>query len=278
MARLVAGDLSKLLGQSVVVDNRPGAGGFVGWRSVVTAKPDGYTLLFSENAIAINTALRRDRAFDPVTSLDAIASIATAPLVLVVAKNVEADSLEKLIALSKKNPTALTFSSSGIGSVSHVTFEALASATGMSAVHIPYKGGGEALTAVAGGHASASMTTVHIAKQMIDAGEVKGILVTGPDRISALPNLPSQKEAGVDAGVDLVFWYGIFGPRNLPEKVKVTIQDAVKKLTEDPAVRERLAKLNINMNYGNAEFLGSKLKLEIKGWQALIEKAGIKAE
>lgn len=278
VARMISADLSKLLGQSIVVDNRPGAGGFVGWRSVVESKPDGYTILISENAIAINTALRQDRTFNPVEQLDAIAQIATAPLILLVNKNVPASTLEELVALSKKDPTALTFSSSGIGSVSHVAFEALAAAAGITATHIPYKGGGEAMTALAGGQVSATMTTVHVAKQMIDAGEVKGIMVTGPDRVSALPDMPSQKELGIDAGVELVYWYAIFGPHGMPDDVKVTLRDAVKKLVDDPAVQERMAKLNIKPAFGEPDFLKNKLATEIDYWKALIEKAGIKAE
>lgn len=278
LARLVSDDLGKALGQSVVVENRPGAAGFVGWRSVASAKPDGYTLLFSENAIALNTALRRDRDFDPLTQLDAIVHLATAPLVLVVGKDVKANTLAELVELSKATPDKITFSSSGVGSVSHLTFEAMASSAGIEAEHVPYKGGGEALTAVAGGHVAATMTTAHVAKKMIDAGEVKGIAVTSAERSPVLPDLPTLAEAGLKSDVELVFWYGIFGPKGLPDNVKATINEAAQKVMADPAVAERLATVAVHPAHGSGDELGAKLEAEIKNWTAFLDKAGIKVQ
>jgi tripartite-type tricarboxylate transporter receptor subunit TctC len=276
--RLIAEDLAKELGQPIVVENRPGASGFVGWRSVASADPDGYTLLFSENAIALNTALRPQRDFDPTTQLDPVVHLATAPLVLVVAKDVEAKTVEELAGLSQQMPEGLSFSSSGIGSVSHLTFEALADAAGIKAVHVPYKGGGEALTAVAGGHADAHMTTVHVAKKMVDAGEVKAIAITGPKRADALPDVPTMSEAGVETDVDLTFWYGIYAPAETPEPIKAKIAAAADKVMQDPAVAERLSALSITPQLGTGEELGGKLGSEIEKWTAFLQSKGITVE
>lgn len=278
MARLISPDLGKALGQSIVVDNRPGAGGFLGWRSVASAKPDGYTILVSENAIAINPALRQDQRFNPGEDLEAIAQIATAPLVVLVNKNVKANSLQELVELSKKDPTALTFSSSGIGSVSHVSFEAFARAVGISATHIPYKGGGEALTAVVSGEVSATINAIPASKPMVEQGEVKAIMVTGSDRASVLPDVPSQKELGVDAGIGLGFWFGIFAPRGIPENVKTTLRDAVKAVVSDPTVQERMAKLGISPAFADSDDLKKRVMSDLEYWGDLIKKAGIKAE
>lgn len=276
--RLVVDDLSKALGQPIVVENRPGASGFVGWRSVASAEPDAYTLLFSENAIALNTALRPQRDFDPTTALDSVVHLATAPLVLVASKDTEASTLEELAALSQEKPEGLSFSSSGIGSVSHLTFEALADAAGIKAVHVPYKGGGEALTAVAGGHADATMTTVHVAKKMVDAGELKALAITGDARADSLPDVPTMSEAGVNTDVDLTFWYGIFAPAGTPDPIKAKIAEAAKTVMNDPAVAERLSALSITPKLGTGEELGEKLGSEIKKWTAFLQSKGIKVE
>ena len=278
IARLISAELGKALGQPVVIENRPGAGGFVGWRSVAGAKPDGYSILVSENAIVINPALRPDQNFDPNKELEPIVQIATAPLVLLVNKNVKADTVEELVALSKADPTALTYSSSGIGSVSHVAFEALARAIGLQATHIPYKGGGEAMTAIESGEVTATLNGVLISKAKVDAGNVKALVVTGEERAGVLPDVPSQKELNIDVGIDLVYWYAIFGPHGVSDEVKATIGGAVKTVLEDPALLERMAKLGITPALTDSDALGSKVETELKYWGDLIKKAGIKAE
>lgn len=278
IARLISSELGKALGQSVVIENRPGAGGFVGWRSVAGSKPDGYSLLVSENAIVINPALRPEQKFDPNKELEPIAQIATAPLVLLVNKDVQANTVEELVALSQKDPTAVTFSSSGIGSVSHVAFEALARAIGLQATHIPYKGGGEAMTAIESGEVTATLNGVLISKAKIDAGNVKALVVTGEERASVLADVPSQKELNIDVGIDLVYWYAILGPHGISDEVKTTIQDAVKTVLDDPALLERMAKLGITPAFTDSDALRSRVETELKYWGDLIKKAGIKAE
>src|SRR5262245_25998567 len=148
-ARQITQELGEALGQSVVIENKPGAGGYVAWNHVATSEPDGYTLLMAENAIGISQALyKKTQSFDPVKQYDAIATVATSPLVLAVANNVKANSVAELIAYSRTVPQKINYASAGIGSVSHLTFEAIKAGTGMEAVHVPYKGGGPAMNDV----------------------------------------------------------------------------------------------------------------------------------
>src|SRR5204863_4980778 len=170
---------------------------------------DGYTLLMAENALAMSQALYRKAAsFDPIKQYDAIASVATSPLVLAVANNVKANSVAELIAYSRTLPQKMNYASAGIGSVSHLTFEVIKAATGMQAVHVPYKGGGPAMNDVIAGHVAMNMASIQVAKGLVDAGKIKGLAVTSTERSPVLPNVPTMTEVGVKtADVDLRFWF-----------------------------------------------------------------------
>ncbi|TMJ38957.1 MAG: tripartite tricarboxylate transporter substrate binding protein, partial [Alphaproteobacteria bacterium] len=144
-ARKITQELGEALGQSVLIENKPGAGGYIAWNYVAASDPDGYTLLMAENALGISQALYKKTSFDPIKQYDAIAAVATSPLVLAVANNVKANSVAELIAYSRTLPQKMNYASAGIGSVSHLTTEVLKAATGMEAVHVPYKGGGPAM-------------------------------------------------------------------------------------------------------------------------------------
>src|SRR5262245_46764188 len=208
-------DLKEALGQSVVVQNRPGANGYLAWNHVASSDPDGYTLLLAENALGISQALykKSQSAFDPVTQYDAIAAVATSQLVLAASPKLKADSMAELVALSRSTPQKLNYGSAGIGSVSHLTFEVVKAGAGMETVHVPYKGGGQAMNDLIAGHVDMNMASIAVAKGLVEAGKIKGLAVTSPGRSPALPNVPSLKEAGIaTAAVDLRFWWGIFGP------------------------------------------------------------------
>src|SRR5215813_14093145 len=181
-ARQITQELGEALGQSVVIENKPGAGGYIAWNYVAAADPDGYTLLMAENAIGISQALYKKTAFDPVKDYDAIAAAATSPLVLAVANNVPANSVAELIAYSRALPQKMNYASAGIGSVSHLTFEVIKAATGMEAVHVPYKGGGPAMNDVIAGHVALNMASIQVAKGLIEAGKIKGLAVTSAER------------------------------------------------------------------------------------------------
>jgi tripartite-type tricarboxylate transporter receptor subunit TctC len=279
--RAMAQRLSEFLGQSVVIENKPGAGGYIAWNYVATSDPDGYTLLMAENAIGISQALykKTSSSFDPVTQYDAIAVVATSPLVLAVANNVEANSVAELITYSRRVPQKINYASAGIGSVAHLTFEVVKAATGMEAVHVPYKGGGPAMNDVIAGHVAINMASIQVAKGLVEAGKIKGLAVTSSERSPVLPNVPTLKEAGVKtADVDLRFWFGIFAPRGIPDVVRAKLDKAVSTTLSNPLVRERLAKLDIEPAYAPGNVLKTKLENEIANWTKFIDAHGIKPE
>ncbi len=280
-ARQITQELGEALGQSVVIENKPGAGGYIAWNYVAASDPDGYTLLMAENAIGISQALykKTSSSFDPVKQYDAIATAATSPLVLAVANNVKANSVAELIAYSRTLPQKMNYASAGIGSVSHLTFEVVRAATGMEAVHVPYKGGGPAMNDVIAGHVALNMASIQVAKGLVEAGKIKGLAVTSAERSPVLPNVPTLKEAGVKtAAVDLRFWFGIFAPRGVPDAVKAKLDKAVSTTLSNPHVRERLANLDIEPAYAGGDALKTKLENEIANWTKFIDAHGIKPE
>jgi tripartite-type tricarboxylate transporter receptor subunit TctC len=281
LTRQITQELGEALGQSVVIENKPGAGGYVAWNHVATSDPDGYTLLMAENAIGISQALykKSSSSFDPVTQYDAIATVATSPLVLAVANNVKANTVAELIAYSRTVPQKMNYASAGIGSVSHLTFEVIKAGTGMEAVHVPYKGGGPAMNDVIAGHVAINMASIQVAKGLVEAGKIKGLAVTSTDRSPVLPNVPTMKEAGIKtADVDLRFWFGIFGPKGIPDAVRAKLDQAVSTTLSNPRVRERLAKLDIEPAYAPGSDLRMKLENEIANWTKFIDAHGIKPE
>ncbi len=281
LTRQVTQELGEALGQSIVIENKPGAGGYIAWNYVAASDPDGYTLLMAENAIGISQALykKTSSSFDPVKQYDAIAVVATSPLVLAVANNVEANSVNELIAYSRKVPQKINYASAGIGSVSHLTFEVIKASTGMEAVHVPYKGGGPAMNDVIAGHVAINMASIQVAKGLIETGKIKGLAVTSAERSHVLPNVPTLKEAGVKAAdVDLRFWFGIFAPKGIPDAIKAKLDKAVSTTLSNPHVRERLASLDIEPAYAPGDALKAKLENEIANWTKFIDAHGIKPE
>jgi tripartite-type tricarboxylate transporter receptor subunit TctC len=279
VARQIANDLKDALGQPVVVENRPGANGQIAWTHVAGSEPDGYTLLMAENALAISQGLYKHMNFDPARQLDAVCLVATVPLVLVTSTKMKANTLSDFIALARTAPGKLNFSSAGIGSVAHLVFEVFAAGAGVAAVHVPYKGGGQAIGDVVAGHIDANMAAISVARGLIDQGQVKGLAVTGLERSPVLTNLPTLRESGVKtADVDLRFWWGVFGPAGMPQAVKEKLGGAVSTALASRELRERLAKLDIDPGYAPAPALKAKLANEIANWTKFIDEHGIKAE
>jgi len=278
-ARQITQELGEALGQSVLIENKPGAGGYIAWNYVATSDPDGYTLLMAENALGISQALYKKTSFDPIKQYDAIAAVATSPLVLAVANNVKANSVAELIAYSRTLPQKMNYASAGIGSVSHLTTEVLKAATGMEAVHVPYKGGGPAMNDVIAGHVALNMASIQVAKGLVETGKIKGLAVTSAARSPVLPNVPTLTEAGVNtADVDLRFWFGIFAPAGIPRVVKAKLDKAVSTTLSNPLVRERLANLDIEPGYAPGNVMKKKLENEIANLTKFIDAHGIKPE
>jgi len=281
MIRQVSNDLQEAFGVPVIVENRPGGNGYVAWNYVASSEPDGYTLLVAENALGMSQALYKKTrsSFDPLLQYEAIAGLANAPAVLLVANKIKVDNVSQLVALSKTVPQKLNFGSAGIGSVAHLIFEVFRDGAGIDAVHVPYKGGGQAINDIVGGQIEMLMAGVSVAKGLIEADRVKALAVTGRDRSPALPKVPTLTEAGVKTvDVDLGFWFGLFGPKGLPAPVKAKIEQVVSGVMAKPQVRARLAQLDIEPEYLPGPVLRAKLEREIVNWTRFLDDKGIKAD
>jgi tripartite-type tricarboxylate transporter receptor subunit TctC len=281
LARQISNDLKAALGQPVIIENRPGANGYLAWIHVAAADPDGYTLLLAENALAMSQALYKKAAanFDPLTQYDAVAALATSPSALIVSNNIPASTVTELVAFSRTVPGKMNYASAGVGSVSHLNFEVFKDATGMEAVHVPYKGGGQGIADVVAGHVPMMITSVQATKSLVESRQIKALAVTSIARSPAMPAVPTMAEAGVKgADVDLRFWFGLFGPRGMPETVKAKVEKASAIVMSDPHVRERLANLDIAPDFAPGPVLRARLESEIRSWTKFIDEKGIKPE
>jgi tripartite-type tricarboxylate transporter receptor subunit TctC len=280
VARLLTGPLSAALGQLVVVENLAGASGLLGWRSVAGAIPDGYTLLMSENAIAIRPGFKEmEPPFDPVSQLDGLAGVAHSPLVLCVANAVPANNVKELIAYARSSTKKLNYASSGLNSVAQLVWEVVKDGANIDAVTVPYRGGGPAMADLVAGQVDLIMASSQVAKPFADGNKIKCLAVTGSKRSPILPDVPTLAEAGIKhADVELQFWFGLFGPKGLPADVKAKLENAVERTMASPAVRERLVALDVVPDFRPGPALQKQLQSEIKNWSGFIEAKGIKAQ
>jgi len=281
LARQISNDLKEALGQPVIIENRPGANGYLAWNHVAAAEPDGYTLLLAENALAMSQALYKKAAssFDPLTQYDAVAALATSPSALIVSNNIPAGTVAELVAFSRTVPGKMNYASAGVGSVSHLNFEVFKDATGMEAIHIPYKGGGQGIADVVAGHVPMMITSVQATKSLVESGQIKALAVTSAARSPAMPAVPTMAEAGVKgADVDLRFWFGLFGPKGMPDAVRARLEKASATVMSDPRLRERLANLDIAPDFAPGPVLRARLESEIRNWTKFIDEKGIKPE
>ena len=281
LARQISNDLKEALGQPIIIENRPGANGYLAWNHVAAAEPDGYTLLLAENALAMSQALYKKAAssFDPLTQYDAVAALATSPSALIVSNNIPAGTVSELVAFSRTVPGKMNYASAGVGSVSHLNFEVFKDATGMEAIHIPYKGGGQGIADVVAGHVPMMITSVQATKSLVESGQIKALAVTSAARSPAMPAVPTMAEAGVKgADVDLRFWFGLFGPKGMPDAVKARLEKASAAVMSDPRLRERLANLDIAPDFAPGPVLRARLESEIRNWTKFIDEKGIKPE
>lgn len=279
--RLISNELAAELGQSIVVENKGGAGGYIAWQMVAASPADGYTVLVAENALGINQALfkKHPSGFNPLKDYDAVAAMGSTPLVWTVANNVPVNSFPEFVAWSKTVPGKFNYGHAGPGSVSHLVPEVILDGTGMQAVPVPFKGGGPAAQAVAGGHVAVVTSALPVAKTQIEGKLVKGLFVTSAKRSPALPDVPTLKELGVKvADVDLEFWWGLFVPKGTPEPIRAKIEKAMQATMANPAVQARLTKVDTDPSFAPGPALKVKLENEIKNWSRFIDSRGIKVE
>ena len=275
VARLVGERLAGELGQAVVIDNKPGAGGVVGAEAAARAAPDGYTLfLGGVGSHAINPNLHAHLPYDPIKDFAPITLIASAPLILVVHPSVPAHSVRELIALAKAEPGKLNYASNGNGSSSHLAAVMFASMTGIDMVHVPYKGLAPALTDLLGGQVQLMFSSVVAIVPHVKDGKLRALAVSSKERLSLLPDLPTVAEAGVP-GYQSSSWYGILAPAGTPADIVAKLNAALVKVIARPDVREALAREGADPVGNSPEAFGAFIKAEEERLGDLIRTAKV---
>jgi tripartite-type tricarboxylate transporter receptor subunit TctC len=278
IARLIAQGLTERWGQSVVVDNHGGGGGVIGVSMAAKAPADGYTLLLGSSAhITFAPALYRNLPYDAQKDLAPVAQVANQPSVLAVHPSLPVRSVRELIALAKKNPGSITYASGGSGGASHLGTELLQITTGISMVHVPYKGTGPGMTALLSGEVQVSIIGIATALPHIASGKVRALAVTGARRAQVAPQLPTIGEAGVP-GYEFDVWYAVMATGGTPRDIVTKVNADIVRLLKTPAIAERYAAAGLEPLTGTPEELGTIIKNEIPRWQKVVKAAGLKAD
>lgn len=278
IARTLGEDMSRTLGQSIVVENRPGAGGNIGAELVARSPADGYTLIIVANGMAVNQALYGKLSYDPVKDFAPVSLLAVVPNVLVANKaRRQETTVKEVIAHAKAAPGKFTYASAGNGTSIHLAAELFTSMAGVDMLHIPYKGSGPAMTDLLGGQVDYMFDSITSAKPQIDSGKLTPIAVTTAKRSSALPNVPTVAEAGLP-GYELSPWFAAFVPARTPQPVIDTLNRAMLEALRKPAVQKRLALIGAEPIGSSPAVLRDHLAKETEKWGALIRQRGIRAD
>ncbi|MCE9639054.1 MAG: tripartite tricarboxylate transporter substrate binding protein [Betaproteobacteria bacterium] len=276
-ARLLSAKLADTLGQTVVVDNRPGAGSIIGSDLVAKANPDGYTLLMVDTGFSVTPALYAKLPFDAGKDFMPVTEAMRVSNWLIVPASLAARSVNDLVALAKAKPRTLTFGSGGVGSPFHMAGEQFKIAAKIDIVHVPYKGGGPALTDLIGGHISMLFPTMTIALPHVNAGRLRALAVIAPKRSAAQPDVPTMAESGY-AGVTMTSWYGVMAPSGVPRPLVEKLAGEISKVLALPDVKERLATQFAEPVGSTPAAFGKLVTAEIATWTAVAKAGGIKAE
>ena len=278
VGRFVATKLGEALGQQFVVENRAGAGGTVGSETVSQAPADGYTLLYgSTSTLAMAPSLYRKLGYDPRKSFAPVSLVSTGPLLIAVNANVPAATLAQLIALAKEKPASLNYGSAGNATPPHLAAEMFKSLANVNLTHVPYKGGGPALTAVAGGEVQVIFEGLVTVLPQIKAGRLRALAITGTARDAALPDLPTVAEAGLPA-FQVNFWSGLVAPAGTPADVVTVLNGALRKALATPDARDTLTKFGLVPAGSTAPEFARFIDTEIARWEKVIQSSGAKVD
>ena len=277
IARIVQERFQAALGQSILIDNKGGAGGSVGTELVSRAAPDGYTVLFTLSSHTINPAIFPKLSFDTVKDFEPIGTVASLPQILVANPQLPANTIAELIALARAKPGTLSYASVGNGSPGHLAGELFKLRTGTQMTHIPYRGGGPAVTDVIGGQVPLLWVSIPAAAQFVKTGKLKALGVSTLKRSAAFPDLPTLQEAGV-ADFEVDSWYAMFVPAKTPRAVVDRLNKALNTVVAEPAIREKLLAQGAEGVGGTPEALGATVAAELPKWAKLARDANIKAD
>jgi len=276
IARLVAQKLTDRLGQQVIVENKPGAGGNLGAEFAVKSAPDGYTLLLIAGSYTVNPSIYK-LSFDPVNDISPIVQLSQGPFVVAVHPSVPAKTLRELIDYARKEPDKLSYASAGSGSITHLASELFLDMAKIKMVHVPYKGTGPALNDTIAGNTQLIFGSVATSLQFIKSGRLRGLAVTTPQRIAAAPELPTVTEAGVP-GYQVVLWHGLVGPKGLSAGVVERLNRAANDALKSKDVEDLLATDGVAPAGGSPERFRALIKADIARWSGVVKQANIKAD
>jgi tripartite-type tricarboxylate transporter receptor subunit TctC len=278
LARTLAQKLTDEWGQQVIAENRPGAAGNVATEHVAKSKPDGYTLLINTvGTHAINPAIYPNLPFDPIKDFTLITNLVNLPSLLIVHPSVQAMNPQELIALARKRPGALQYSSAGSGSQPHLTAEMFKTMAGVDVLHVPYKGAGPQLLALISGEVTLTFATAPAAVPLVKNNQARAIAVTTAERVAALPDVPTLNEAALP-GYVAVGWNGLVGPAGIPAPVLQKIHSAVAKAYQQPDMRERLINLAAEPAISTTEEFTALVKSELVKWAKAVKDSGAKLD
>ena len=276
-ARLVAEPLARVIGQSVVVDNKPGASGNLAYQNVAKSAKDGHTLLVSYSGYHIANPILMDKLPWELKDLTPVGLITVATNVIAVHPSVPVNNLKEFIAYAKQNPGKLNYASQGNGSVSHIGTEIFKLQTGVSMVHVPYKGSGQAIADVLGGQVELFITTPPSVMQHVQSGKLKALAVTGKTRHPGMPNVPTVAEAGL-ANFELESWVALYAPAGTPPAVLQKLSADVKRSMELPETQQRASAAGIEVRYLSPADTNKVLERETADWSKAIKAANIKID
>ena len=277
LARALGEKLTTSMGQPIVVDNKPGAGGIAGADFVAKSTPDGHTLLFANTNIAINPSLYGKLPYDTSTALAPVLLLAYVPSLIMVSEKTPANTIQELIALAKSKPESLNYASAGSGTFPHLAIELFKMQAGISIAHIPYKGAAPALNALLAGDVQVLCNDMLTGSQYVKSGKLRALAYTGSTRAPTLPQIPTMAEAGLKDYV-AVGWQGIMTPSGTPAPVVERLNMEFNKALSDPALRQSLTSQGLVLSGGTAKQFAEYISQDTERWRAVVKTSGAKAE
>jgi tripartite-type tricarboxylate transporter receptor subunit TctC len=275
VARIIGQSMQDRLGQGVVIENKPGAGGTLGNDFVARAAPDGYTIGIMTAGQIIAAVLQKSLHYDTLTAFDSLGQVATASLLIVTRPDFPANDVKGLIAAAKANPGKITFGSPGFGATQHLAGELFKQTAGIDFVHVPFRSSPEAISAVLSKQVDVIFDTVTAVIGQVQSGQLKALAVTGKDRFPAVSNVPTVIESGGPPGYDVTTWYGFFAPHGTPPEIVAKLNKTLNDVIADDAARERLSKAGVIVQGSTPEAFGGFMAAEYARWEKVRVAAGI---
>jgi len=272
-ARIIAARLTTTLGQTVVIDNRPGGSGMIGAQAVAQAAPDGYTVLYDASAFAVNPALRK-MAFDPAKDLMPVSLAVTVPNILVVPPSAPYKTVQEFVDHARKHPGEMTYASYGAGSAAHLIGELLKNQAGIDLLHVPYKGGAPALTDVMGGQVNSYFANAASGMSYVKSGKLRALAVTSAKRMASMPDVPTLAESGFK-NFEVLEWNGFFVPKGTSNGVVAKLAKEIQAATMDPETRQKLIGLGVDPIGSSPDVFSKFVQTEMSRWATLVKSNNI---